>query len=182
MKRSPMPPRKEWMNRSSLRSSTPPAEEKVQPARRKTGKHVGESAARKAVAERSGGDCEVRIFGTCLGRATNWHHRQNRSQQGKWDPRNGLHVCGSGTAGCHGALTNTNGRRKEFEEYGWIVPSHQDPAEVECLIYTRWFGHDYVLLLDEYPWVELAEFPEGRPGHPDDLDLPGDGHDLDGVA
>jgi hypothetical protein len=148
----------------------------------KPGKHVGEAAARKAVAERSGGDCETRIFGICLGRATNWHHRQNRSQQGKWDPRNGLHVCGSGTTGCHGALTNTNGRRKEFEQNGWIVPSHEDPAAVECLIYTRWYGHDWVLLTAEYPWVELAPWPEGKTGHPDDLGVPRVDPGLDGVA
>jgi hypothetical protein len=186
MKRSPMPPRKNSINRSSLRSSTPPAEGKgkVQPARRKTGKHVGESAGRKALEKRVGDDglCEVRLFGVCFGRGGNAHHRQNRSQQGKWDVRNLLWVCGSGSTGCHGALTNTNGRRAEFEKEGWIVPSHEDPAKKDCLIYTRWFGHDYVLLLDEYPWVELAEFPEGRPEHPDDLDLPGESRDLGGVA
>lgn len=182
MKRSPIQRKTPLKSGSSLRSSKPSATGETQPKpRRSTGKHVGEAAARKAVAERSGGDCEVRLFGICLGRATNWHHRQNRSQLGKWDPRNGLHCCGSGSTGCHGALTNTNGRRKEFEQYGWIVPSHEDPAAVECLIYTRWYGHDWVLLKGEYPWVELADFPSGDPRHPDDIGVRVD-RGLDGVA
>lgn len=181
LKRTPMPPREKPMQRGSLRS-TPPAQGSGKPASpRRTGKHVGEAAARKAVAERSGGDCEVRLFGICLGRATNWHHRQNRSQQGKWSPANGLHVCGSGTTGCHGALTNTNGRRKEFEQCGWIVPSHLDPAAVDCLIYTRWFGHDYVLLRED-GGVDLAPFPKGKLEHPDDLVVPREPDGLGGVA
>jgi hypothetical protein len=150
----------------------------------KRGKHAGESTGRKALEKRVGDDklCEVRLFGICFGRGGNAHHRQNRSQQGKWDVRNLLWVCGSGSTGCHGALTNTNGRRAEFEKEGWIVPSYEDPTKVDCLIYTRWFGHDYVRLLDEYPWVELAEFPAGDPRHPDEIERPREPRDLDGVA
>jgi hypothetical protein len=171
----PMPPRKEWMNRSSLRSSTPPAEGK--PATRKTGKHVGVNEARDKVEERSGGLCEIREPG-CFNVATDWHHRKLRSQGGKWHVQNGLHLCRF----CHDLVTNPRGRRKEFEDNGWLVPSHEDPAKKDCLIYTWWFGHDYVLLLDEYPWVELAPFPAGDPRHPDDIEHPREPRGLDGVA
>lgn len=62
-----------------------------------------------------------------------WHHRKNRSKGGLWEPDNGLAVCGDGTRGCHGALTNTNGRRNEYEVNGWIVPSWKNPADVAVL-------------------------------------------------
>jgi hypothetical protein len=81
LKRTPLVRKTPLKSGSSLRSSTPSADGSGKSARRKTGKHVGEAAARKAVAERSGGDCETRIFGVCLGRATNWHHRQNRDRK-----------------------------------------------------------------------------------------------------
>jgi hypothetical protein len=148
----------------------------------KRGKHAGESAGRKALEKRVGDDklCEVRLFGICFGRGGNAHHRQNRSQQGKWDVRNLLWVCGSGSTGCHGALTNTNGRRKEFEHYGWIIPSHGNPAAVE--VYMWHDGRRDWFLLREDGGVDLAPFPKGRPEHPDDLDLPGESRDLGGVA
>lgn len=157
MKRSPMPPRKTPLKSSG---SSPVARKPSKP-----GKHVGESKARKDVKDRSGGLCEIREPG-CFNAATDWHHRKLKGQGGPWDVTNGLHLCRF----CHDLVTNTRGRRKEFERYGWLVPSHEDPSQVECLIYTRWYGHDYVKLLGEYPWVELAEFPVGDPRHPDDID------------
>ena len=105
---------------------------------------MNEKRARELVYNRSDYLCEVRIPGVCLGRATNWHHRQAKGQRGPWAPSNGLHVCGSGTTGCHGALTNTNGRRAEYEAKGWIVRSWQNPAEVPVLLAHR--GH---VLLDD---------------------------------
>lgn len=61
-----------------------------------------EGQGRAVVAERSQGRCEAAIPGVCLGRAQNVHHRRNRSQGGTWSPDNLLHLCGSGTTGCHG--------------------------------------------------------------------------------
>jgi hypothetical protein len=176
MKRSRLQRKTPLKSTGSLRS-TPPADGSGKPARRKPGKQTGESAARKAVAERSGGICEIREPG-CYGRATDWHHRKLRGQGGPWHVQNGLHLCRF----CHELVTNTRGRRKEFEGYGWLVPSHEDPAEVDCLIYTRWFRHDYVRLLGEYPWVELAEFPAGDPRHPDDIERPQQPSTVDGAA
>lgn len=89
-----------------------------------------ERSARALVKARSHGLCEVQIPGVCFLVAGNFHHRQNKSQLGIWSAPNGLAVCGSGSTGCHGALTNTNGRRREYERAGWIVPSTKDPADV----------------------------------------------------
>jgi hypothetical protein len=80
-----------------------------------------EAKARAVVAARSGGLCER------CGRApaTNWHHRQGRSAGGVWSPENGLHLCGSGTTGCHGEVTVNP--RISYER-GWSVRSTADPA------------------------------------------------------
>lgn len=90
---------------------------------------MNEKRARELVYNRSDHVCEV--CGAV--RATNWHHRMARSQRGTWTPSNGLHVCGSGTTGCHGKLTNTNGRRAEYEARGWIVRSWQVPADIPVM-------------------------------------------------
>ena len=124
-----------------------------------------ERAARDLVRARSGGWCEVRLPGVCLGRAANMHHRKNRSQGGKWAASNLLDLCGSGTTGCHGVLTDPQGRRAEYEATGWIVPSYADPAEVPVLIHNATTGHDWVLLNDKGD-LAFAPFPEPPPGDP----------------
>jgi hypothetical protein len=182
MKRSPMSPRKNWMNRSSPRS-TPLAEGTGKPARRKTGKHVGEGKAKRLAKKRSDDTCEPRIPGVdCLYYGSDFHHRHLHGQGGEWCVCNGLRVCRP----CHLALTNTNGRRAEFEYYGWIIPSQRDPedrrtpAEIEVFMWHD-DRRDWWLLLPDGT-AELAPFPKGRPGHPDDLDLPGESRDLGGAA
>ncbi|MGH9059727.1 MAG: HNH endonuclease signature motif containing protein, partial [Acidimicrobiales bacterium] len=91
----------------------------------------GESRGRRVVRERSGKRCEIRLdTPRCTGRAQDWHHRKNRSQGGTWAPSNGLAVCRS----CHEAVTNTHGRRPEFEDAGWVVASHRDPHRVKVLL------------------------------------------------
>ena len=80
-----------------------------------------------ALVARSGGQCELQISHQCLGLATNRHHRQNRSQGGTNELVNILHLCGSGTTGCHGFVTNNP---NVAEANGWTVRSHIDPATV----------------------------------------------------
>lgn len=164
MKRSPMPPRKEWMKGSALRSSKPSATGETQPAkpRRSMGKHVGVNKARELVKARSGGQCEIHMLG-CYVQATDWHHRVRQSQGGKWHVQNGLHACRF----CHEAVTNTRGHRPEYEANGWMVHSRQDPATVEVLLW-HYDRHDWFLLLPDGS-VELSPWPEGETGHPDDL-------------
>jgi hypothetical protein len=59
--------------------------------------------------------------------ATNWHHRKNRSQGGPHDLSNALHLCGSGTTGCHGMVTE---RPLHAFDNGWSVRSRFLPADV----------------------------------------------------
>ena len=96
-----------------------------------------EKVARKLVAERSGGVCEI-----CgANRATNFQHRVNRSQGGAWSASNGLHACGSGTTGCHGRMHHDPA---EAYALGWSVKSWQDPASTPVRT-----SHGWVLLDDE---------------------------------
>jgi len=84
---------------------------------------TAEQTARRLVRERSGGICEV-----CgEQRATNFQHRKNRSQGGRWSAANGLDVCGSGTTGCHGDIHSSP--TKAYAA-GWSVQSWADEAKV----------------------------------------------------
>lgn len=106
---------------------------------------MNQKLARALVYERSQGVCEV-----CgRARATNWHHRQNASQGGLWCPSNGLHVCGSGTTGCHGMIT-VNPRIAR--ERGWSVPSWGNPIETPVFL----AGQGWVLLKDDGAFEESA--------------------------
>jgi hypothetical protein len=88
-----------------------------------------EDAGRQAVAERSGGQCEL----GCGWPMESWGHRQRRSQGGLWAPWNGLGLCGDGTRGCHGRL---EGDPVLAAGGGWEVPSHADPATVPVWLAT----------------------------------------------
>lgn len=99
---------------------------------------AAERNTRKVVKARSNGLCEV------CGRAegANMHHRKNRSQGGPWTPENILHLCGSGTTGCHGSITENV---RVARERGWSILSTQDPAEVPVFL----AGLGFVFLLDD---------------------------------
>ena len=71
--------------------------------------------AKKVVKWRSGGNCEARIVGVCLGRATNVHHRAGRGFDGCHDPALLLHVCGHGNvSGCHGYIEQNPSWAKDY--------------------------------------------------------------------
>jgi hypothetical protein len=77
-----------------------------------------------AVGRRSRGVCE--LCGTAP--ATNFHHRQMRSQGGDTTYENIVHLCGFGnTSGCHGRAHNDPDRYIN----GWLVRSGLDPATVD---------------------------------------------------
>lgn len=96
----------------------------------KPGAAAQESRARKLVYARSLGMCEIRLDG-CTQLASDWHHRQNRSQLGKWTASNGLHLCRN----CHAKVTDTKGNRRFYEQRGWIVRSGLDPATVPVVLW-----------------------------------------------
>lgn len=78
-----------------------------------------EAKTRAAVKERSGGACE-----RCdRARATDMHHRQNRSQGGGWNPANIVHLC----AWCHQMIT---AYPEASRLVGWSVRSTDDPETV----------------------------------------------------
>ncbi|MEU0468949.1 hypothetical protein ABZ215_33510 [Amycolatopsis sp. NPDC006131] len=95
----------------------------------------GETETRAIVRARSGGWCEVAIPGVCLGRATNYQHRVNRSQGGKYTPSAALDACGSGTTGCHGAIHASPARAYEN---GWSVRSTDHPLTRPVLRRGEW--------------------------------------------
>jgi hypothetical protein len=86
---------------------------------------------RDKLAVRSGGHCEL-----CgLARATNWHHRKNRSQGGGHNLANAMHLCGSGTTGCHGMVTESPARAYDR---GWSVRSGFSPDAVPLVFQGSW--------------------------------------------
>lgn len=85
---------------------------------------MSESRARGLVYARSCGVCERCGFRW----ASEWHHRKNRSQGGRWTASNGLHLC----ADCHHWITTNP--RDAAEAGGWVVWSWQDPLTVPALV------------------------------------------------
>jgi 5-methylcytosine-specific restriction protein A len=85
-----------------------------------------EASTRVAVCSRSGGYCEL----GCGARASNMHHRRNRSQGGGWSPTNVAHLCGSGTTGCHGWVTHNP---VEAHDLGLTLWTGEEPADVPIL-------------------------------------------------
>lgn len=104
-----------------------------------------EVRARRLVAQRSGGVCEV----CAAAAATNWHHRKNASQGGPWTASNGLHLCGSGSTGCHGRITENP---KTSQEQGWSVSSHMDPLRTPV-----WLARHGWVFLDDHGNFENEE-------------------------
>lgn len=95
-----------------------------------------EREARRIVEVRAGGDPDIRFKGYCeaqapgcYGRATEYQHRKAKAHctpAERWDPRNGLMVCGFGnTDGCHGYIHQNP---IVAGEKGWTVKSNKDPA------------------------------------------------------
>jgi hypothetical protein len=86
---------------------------------------------RDKLRERSAGICEI-----CMAApATNWHHRKNRSQLGGNELSNAMHLCGSGTTGCHGRITQNP---TESYRCGWSVRSGHDPLTTPVLRRREW--------------------------------------------
>ncbi len=106
------------------------------------------ASQRQKLRERSGGVCEV-----CgAEQATNWHHRKAKSHGRDHRLSNALHLCGSGTTGCHGLITNT---RTEWYDNGWLVRSGGNPAMTPVARRGEW-----VFLTDD-GGIESAGFGDG---------------------
>ena len=131
--RKPLQRRTPIAQKTPLKSSGP-----VKPRKRPT-VTPEERDARKLVQRRSlVGDvrmCEMAIPGVCLGRATNYAHRVNASQGGKWEASTALDSCGSGTTGCHGYC---HANPANAYENGWLVRSWDDPLTRPVLRRGQW--------------------------------------------
>jgi len=71
------------------------------------------------------GICEI----GCGRMGVQMHHRKNRSQMGRWEPDNILHLC----VECHKRVTE---HPAESYEFGWSVRSGFNPADVS----VKWCG------------------------------------------
>lgn len=103
---------------------------------------MNEKQCRGLVYARSNHACEV-----CdKGRASEVHHRKNRSQGGLWSPENALHVC---TWDHRWITVNPAGAR----ERGWAVRRNQDPATVPA----QHARYGLVLLTADGGWAPVEE-------------------------
>lgn len=100
--------------------------------------------ARQLVAKRSGGVCEVAIPGVCLGRGTTMHHRRKPGRV--WSAANLLHLCGSGTTGCHGWI---EANPKSSREYGWWIFTGDGEPDMVLVFLRAHTGSKWYLLDDE---------------------------------
>ena len=105
-------------------------------AKKSTGNRIPQKV-RDALHERAGSLCEM-----CSKPANNAHHRRNLSQQGQNVLSNLLLLCGSGTTGCHGWVTE---HPAMSYRNGWSIEGDvQQPGDVP----VRRRG-DLVLLSDD---------------------------------
>lgn len=124
-----------------------------------------ETAGRSVVMARSMGMCEV-----CGGRGHGVHHRRNRSQGGTWAPSNCLRLCGSGTTGDHGWVTN---HPLLAAPAGLTVPSWADPSRVPVFLIRDGVAGWWWLSDDGSCESEGAELSALALGFPLVPDLPG---------
>ena len=84
---------------------------------------------REKLKARADGLCEI-----CSLRANNAHHRRNQSQGGRDDLSNLMLLCGSGTTGCHGYVTE---HPNIATWHGWTVQRASQAARNTCLAQGR---------------------------------------------
>jgi hypothetical protein len=117
------------------------------------------TTARKTVKTRAKMDTEYALCERCgYVWGEEWHHRQNRSQGGKWDPSNGLWLCSP----CHKRVTE---HPAEACTWGWSVRGWMDPELMPVVMPRRggwvWLDDDggaVPLTAAEIANMELPQF------------------------
>lgn len=77
----------------------------------------------RVVVDRAGGYCEAMCCPNCSGRAEQLHHRKLRSQLGRHEVSNLIHICHN----CHSWIHAHTG---EAYRIGLLVRGYQEPADV----------------------------------------------------
>ncbi|QGJ92060.1 hypothetical protein SEA_KEELAN_96 [Gordonia phage Keelan] len=85
-----------------------------------------ESSCRTIVSKRSRGLCEK-----CGRVATDMHHRKNRSQGGKWNPANVIHLCRE----CHAHMTT---HPNDGYQGGWMIRGFESEYDIPVLRWGYW--------------------------------------------
>lgn len=141
---------------SELKRTTPmprslnplPAVNKERQARKVEAAGTPRGVVQDIIHARSGGWCELRIPGVCLGRATNIMHRLPEGQGGLYLPANLVDGCGFGNnhGGCH-EYQETH--RVEARKKGWLVRQRRDPRKRPIHMWIRvgeeWVEGDWLL-------------------------------------
>lgn len=132
-----------------------PKANKVRQARKAEAAGMSKTTAKRIVRTRSGGDCEFRFPGVCLGRGTNIAHIKPEGQGGLYVPSNLIMSCGFGNnhGGCHGWQENN---RTEAYEQGWLVRSRADHRQQAIRMWYRGVWGEW-LLDDKGEAVPLAD-------------------------
>lgn len=127
------------------------------PKQRREG-DMTKGTAQEIVRTRSGGWCELRIPGHCLGRGSNFGHRKPEGQGGEYIPSNGIRVCGMGNAsGCH-RYQELN--RIESYARGWLVRERDDHRKRPVWMWYRGVWGEW--LLDDKGTAVPAESTPGE--------------------
>lgn len=134
-----------WRQRSRENARKRQQKPKKNTPQRRPGE-MGERQCKNIVDYRSNGDCELHIVSDCTGRGLDHHHLKLRSQGGRWLPSRIVHCCRR----CHRSVTNTNGRRAQYERNGWLIPSWVDDHAPVPFLRSRREGDEWV-----QEWVYL---------------------------
>lgn len=97
---------------------------------------MNEQQARRIVAERAKGRCE--LCGISEGeRPLTFSHRMPKGLGGNWYPSNGLRACGSGTTGCHGWIEH---HPADAAAAGWRITRPESPYTSPAFLVLPWPG------------------------------------------
>lgn len=123
---------------------------------------MSETSARREVATRSGGVCEL----CAAAQAQEWSHRVSRGRLGGWRAANGVHMCPPCHRWCHS-------EPELARAGGWHVTTGEDPAVVPVWLsrpYPGWWlmvesldgGHTLIPLADLTVWPVLPPWVPGQ--------------------
>jgi hypothetical protein len=117
---------------------------------------AAQEAARRIVRQRDGYRCQM-CGRSIVDFPSSIHHRINRGSGGSAKlerPSLLIRMCGTGTTGCHGWVTN---EPRQAGKWGWLLPKNNpdiDPERERILLYDGWH-----ILTDDgtrHPLIEVV--------------------------